>query len=296
MPKTYHNMNKILTKSSIIFASLFCYFLLVEILVIVYKPALFLNIEIFINRMIFVGIFIFSYFLKPKLSQKNWAFLTVLLAYAGLSGIYKETALLNQLFQPEIDGKLIALEQQIWGFQPSIKFSEVFNQKWFSELMFFGYFSYYLMPLAIIFMIFKTNYKKIEEFGFILITSFLIYYVIFILLPAFGPQFYFEYPQNYIEAQGIFGKIIKLIQENGEAPTAAFPSSHVGISLIVLLWLYKHLKKMMILFVPTTILLILATVYIKAHYSVDVLAGFITAPIVYFISNQLLKQLKKVAL
>ncbi len=286
-------MNKILTRSSIIFASLFCYFLLVEIFVLIFKPALFLNTEIFINRMVFVGVFFLSYWLKPKLSQKNWALLTVILIYAGLTGLYKETALLNQMFQPEIDEKLLLIDEKIWGFQPSLRFSEVFSSKWFSELMFFGYFSYYLTPLAVIFIVYKANYKKIEDFGFILITSFLIYYVIFVLLPAFGPQFYLEYPQNYIEAQGFFGKAIKIIQENGEAKTAAFPSSHVGISIIILIWLWENSKKFFSFFIFPIILLILATVYIKAHYSIDVFAGFLTAPIVYYISNQALRKIRK---
>ncbi|PIE50727.1 MAG: phosphoesterase [Flavobacteriales bacterium] len=286
-------MKGILTKSSIVFASIFGYLLLVEILVILCKPSLFLSMEMFINRMMFLGIFIFSYIVKPKVNYKIWALLTVILVYAGLSGLYKETAILNSFFQPKIDEKLLILEQKIWGFQPSLSFSAFFNHKWFSELMFFGYFSYYLMPLAVIFAIYKKEYKKIEDFGFILITSFLIYYAVFIFLPAVGPQFYFEPPQNQIEAQGIFGKLIKLIQKNGEAPTAAFPSSHIGISIIVLIWLRKNLKKVFIYFIPTTILLILATVYIKAHYSVDALAGFISAPMVYWTSNRSLNCIKK---
>ncbi|MBS9768115.1 MAG: phosphatase PAP2 family protein [Flavobacteriaceae bacterium] len=286
-------MNKILTKSSILFASLFCYFLVVEVLVIICKPALFLSVEMFANRMIFVGIFILSYLLKPKLNHKNWALLTVVLTYASLSFLYKETALLNQLFYPAIDGKLLLFELKIWGFQPSLRFSEMFDNKWISELLFFGYFSYYLMPLAVIGLVYRTNYKQIESFGFILITSFLIYYTIFIFLPAWGPQFYLEYPQNHIEAQGVFGNIIKIIQENGEAKTAAFPSSHIGISVIVLIWLRKNLKKYFAFFIPTTILLTFATVYIKAHYTVDVLAGFATAPIVYFISNQCLRKIRR---
>ncbi len=286
-------MSKILSKTSIIFISIIFYFLLVEVLVIIHKPELFLNTEIFVNRVVFIGVFALSYLLKPKLKYKYWSLFTVILIYAGLGGLYKETALLNQLIQPIIDDKLMLIDEKMWGFQPSLKFSEVFSSKWISELLFFGYFSYYLMPLVAILIIYKTNYKKIEEFGFILITSFLIYYTIFIFLPAWGPQFYFNSPDNYIEAQGIFGKIIKIIQKYGEVPTAAFPSSHIGISIVILIWLKKNLKNQYLFFIPTTFLLTFATIYIKAHYAIDALAGFITAPIVYFISNKMLRKIKK---
>jgi membrane-associated phospholipid phosphatase len=144
-----------------------------------------------------------------------------------------------------------------------------------------------LYKLVILALLFRNHSEKLEAFGFVLITSFLIYYLIFILVPAVGPQFYFEYPENTIEAQGIFGYIIKLIQENGEVPTGAFPSSHVGIALIMLIWLGKHLKKYLKYFIPFVFLLILATVYIKAHFAVDIIAGILSAPIVYFISTRL---------
>ncbi len=287
-------MNRVLRRSSIIFISVFCYFLIVEILVVIYKPKLLLASDIFINRLIFIGVFTLIYILKPKLPHKIGSLISVTLIYATLTGLYKETALLNEMFHPEIDSKLVSLEQKIWGYQPSIEFSKVMNKSWFSELMFFGYFSYYLMPISALIVIYKKNFQKLEDFGFILINSFLIYYVIFILLPAFGPQFYFSYPESYIEPQGVFGNIIKIIQENGEAKTAAFPSSHVGISIIVLIWLRKHLKKQYPFFIPTTILLIVATVYIKAHYTIDVVAGFITAPIIYYISNRTLRKIKTI--
>ncbi len=285
-------LKQLFQKSSIIFISIICYFAIVELFVLFCKPSLFLNKEIFTNRVIYVVVFIVSYLLHSRIDKKLWNIITVILIYASLSGLYKETAILNQLFQTEIDPILIKADEFLWGFQPSLKFSEIYNSKWISELLFFGYFSYYLLPLLVFTVIYKKNHKKIEEFGFVLITSFLAYYVIFIILPAFGPQFFFSAPDNYIEAQGIFGKIIKVIQENGEAKTAAFPSSHVGISVIVLIWLFKNFRSTVVYFIPTTVLLILATVYIKAHYSIDVIAGFLTAPIIYYFSINVFTKLK----
>jgi hypothetical protein len=142
-------------------------------------------------------------------------------------------------------------------------------------------------------ILYKFLPQKIEEFGFILISSFLLYYFIFIIIPAEGQQFYFTFPDNYIEAQGILGNAIKLIQKNGEAPTAAFPSSHVGISWIVIFWLYQNFRKSVKYFLPFVILLMFSTVYIKAHYFVDVVAGFLTAPIVFFLTFKLYKFLNR---
>ena len=164
--------------------------------------------------------------------------------------LYKETAILNTLIFPKVDGFLSHLDQKIFGFQPSVRFSETFDSWYFSELFYFGYFSYYLLPLAAFLIIYLKIPQKIEEFSFILITSFLLYYFTFILIPAEGPQFYFPFPENTIEANGIFGNMVKLIQKNGEVPTAAFPSSHVGISWIVIFWLYQNFRKSVKYFLP----------------------------------------------
>lgn len=280
-------MEKIIRKSSIIWVSVLVYLVAIELIVLIKEPKLFLSGQFILTRAVLFGIFILSYLLNGRLKSKVWILGTVVSIYASLTLLYKETAVLNTLFHPTIDPLLIHWDELIFGYQPALEFSKAFPSVFFSELLFFGYFSYYLMPFAVLLLLFQKSEEKLKEFGFVLITSFLIYYLFFILVPAIGPQFYFDYPESAIEAQGIFGKIIKLIQENGEVPTAAFPSSHVGIALIILMWLWNNLKKYLKYFIPFVFLLILATVYIKAHYVVDIIAGILSAPLVYFISMRL---------
>ena len=269
--------------------SVLLYFAIIELVIIFTKPSLFLDWNFILTRIIFVFAFIFSLVIKNKISYNFFQLLQNILVFALMTFLYKETAMLNTLIFPKIDEFLSNLDQNIFKFQPSIEFSKHFNSLFFSELFYFGYFCYYLLPLVVFGILYKFLPQKIEEFGFILITSFLLYYFIFIIIPAEGPQFYFPFPDNYIEAQGIFGNAIKLIQKNGEAPTAAFPSSHVGISWIVIFWLYQNLRKSMKYFLPFVILLMFSTVYIKAHYFVDVVAGFLTAPIVFFLTFKFYK-------
>lgn len=246
-----------------------------------------------LSILVFIGIFILQKGLKPFLLPRHFQLFSVLSLYATLTVLYKETATLNLLFRPEIDPWLMHLDHLLFGFQPAERFSEVFPMAWFSELMFFGYFWYYLMPLWVLYWVYTKIPDKIASFGFHLLSSFLLYYLIFILVPAVGPQFYFESPQNEIASQGIFGDTIKLIQKNGEAPTAAFPSSHVGISWIVLIWVWKNLKNQWLFLLPFIILLMTATVYIKAHYAADVWAGCLSAIAVYAIINFSLKKIEE---
>ena len=273
--------------------SVLLYFAIIELVIIFTKPSLFFDWNFILTRVIFVFAFTFSVIIKRKISKNFFQLLQNILVFALMTFLYKETAMLNTLIFPKIDEFLSNLDQNIFKFQPSIEFSKHFNSLFFSELFYFGYFCYYLLPLVVFGILYKFLPQKIEEFGFILISSFLLYYFIFIIIPAEGPQFYFTFPDNYIEAQGIFGNMVKLIQKNGEVPTAAFPSSHVGISWIVIFWLYQNFRKSVKYFLPFVILLMFSTVYIKAHYFVDVVAGFLTAPIVFFLTFKFYKFLNQ---
>jgi hypothetical protein len=126
--------------------------------------------------------------LKNKISSKIFYLAEGITIYALMTFLYKETAVLNTLIFPKVDGFLSHLDQKIFGFQPSLRFSETFDSWYFSELFYFGYFCYYLLPLVVLGILYKFLPQKIEEFGFILISSFLLYYFIFIIIPAEGPH------------------------------------------------------------------------------------------------------------
>lgn len=255
------------------------YMLLTLVLALVFGSQNFDFISILTNRGIFVGLFIPLFFLKKHLNKPHFDFASILICYAFLASVYKETALLNTLIFEKKDALLMQIDQQIFGYQPSLVFSQKFNQKWFSESMFAGYLSYYLMPIAVLLALYRNTLLPV--FSTILIASFNVYYILFILFPAAGPQFYFEYPDNYIQAQGVFGKLIQFIQSQGEAPTAAFPSSHIGITTIILLWLWHYQRPLWKYFLPFAILLFFATVYIKAHYAIDALTGVVSGILIY---------------
>ena len=144
----------------------------------------------------------------------------------------------------------------------------------------------------------------------VILASFFLYYLVFLLLPVAGPQFYFQavgvdeilaghfpalgtYFSSHTEMlpapgnpDGFFYQLVTHSQAAGERPIAAFPSSHIGVSTIVLLlsrryvpWLTKYLF-------PFWFLLCCATVYIQAHYLVDAIAGLLSAPLILAIATQ----------
>jgi membrane-associated phospholipid phosphatase len=206
---------------------------------------------------------------------------------------YPETYQLGKCTLPNLDHIFVAADQWLFCCQPSLEFCKIIPYTWFNELMNFGYLTYFIMIIGTSLFFFFSNQKLSQKTTVIILCSFLFYYIIFIILPVKGPQFYLPYPDNTIPDAGIFRELLKFIQETGEQPTGAFPSSHVGICLINLTLLFRYMRKGFFVLLPIAILLILSTVYIKAHYLIDVVAGFISAPLIYWLSISCWKKFEK---
>ena len=91
-----------------------------------------------------------------------------------------------------------------------------------------------------------------------------------------------------------FYNLVEDAKAAGERPTAAFPSSHVGISTICmfLVWHTRNYKLLMVL-APFYFFLCCATVYIQAHYLIDAIAGVIrhfSLPTLFYFSKRMVKK------
>ena len=140
--------------------SVLLYFAIIELVIIFTKPSLFLDWNFILTRIIFVFAFTFSVIIKRKISKNFFQLLQNILVFALMTFLYKETAMLNTLIFPKIDEFLSNLDQNIFNSQPSIEFSKHFNSLFFSELFYFGYFCYYLLPLVVLEFCINFCHKK----------------------------------------------------------------------------------------------------------------------------------------
>lgn len=226
---------------------------------------------------------------------------------ALLAWWYPDTYEINRMF-PNLDHIFAGWEQDLFGCQPALLFAKALPWAVVSELMSMGYFMYYPMIALVSFYYFFCRYYEAERAAFVMLTSFFIYYLIYIYVPVAGPTFYFDavgiseitkgiFPAlgDYFNTHtnclptpgytdGIFYQLVEDAKNAGERPTAAFPSSHVGVSTIcmLLVW-HAGNRKLLYVMQPFYIFLCLATVYIQAHYLIDAIAGLISAVVIYFV-------------
>ncbi len=198
---------------------------------------------------------------------------------------YPETYYIHSCFFGNLDGFFMQLDASWFGCQPALAFSRIMPWYWMNELMNFAYLSYYFIIAGTVLYLYLQDAVNGFKAAFILMSSFFIYYILFILIPVMGPQFYWPSPENSIPYTVPFRATMCFLQSMGEKPTGAFPSSHVGITTVCMFILFfQNGKKLFYWFLPLAILLIASTVYIKAHYLVDVIGGLFTAPLLYWLS------------
>ncbi len=264
------------------------YLLITAIYAVVFVAGANTITTILMNRILILSVIVLLILANMKWDRPWLKFLHLFFPIFILPLIYGETASLNHLiFSENLDPVVYNWEQYVFGFQPSLEFSNRFPQRWFSEMLHFGYFSYYLMTISMALAFFIFARVSVHYVIHITVCSFLIYYLIFILFPVVGPQFYFTGADAAIADSGLFSKAVRLIQLYGEHPTGAFPSSHVGMVLIFLYLGWRYLRTLFWVMLPLFILILLATVYLKAHYAVDVFAGLLSAPLVFICSHHL---------
>ena len=289
------------------------YNLLTTLLIIIFynrlqQPDTMLLERFFIAAGTFVVIYIYTLYPSPFTR-----FMRIVTQMSLLSYWYPDTFEFNRIF-PNLDHLFASAEQMLFDCQPAVLFEQVCSSTLWREAFNLGYWAYYPMIITIVTWYFFKQSRDTERCTFVIMAYFFLYYLIYIFVPVAGPQFYFPVigdaavaagdfhsignffdlnpaitlPQA--DKDGFFTTLVNMAQASGERPTAAFPSSHIGISTIIMLLASRTSKGLTAVLFPLYILLCCATVYIKAHYLIDGIAGVISGVLIYKLTTYLYKK------
>lgn len=259
-----------------------------------------------------LGTVVLGLLLSRRYANRFTHILRIAMQLGLLAFWYPDLYEVSRIF-PNADHIFASLEQHFFGCQPAITFSENCTSKFLSECFYMGYLFYFPMIATVLVYYAFMRPDGFEKAATIILGSFFTYYIVFLFLPVAGPQYYFNaigldaarsgdfqnvghWFNSNMEMldppgwkDGLFYKLLAMIRES-ERPVASFPSSHVGVSTIMMILALKTKSKGLItILIPLWVFLVCATIFIRAHYVVDIIAGFITAPIVYYFLNKLFK-------
>lgn len=182
---------------------------------------------------------------------------------------------------PVQDGFLLGVDRALLGETPAVLLA-AYARPWLTELMSACYFSYHLYfhgALAYALLQPVERGRKLFEWMFTALPAGIAGYL---LVPAVGPL---KALATGFEAPLTGGPITALndwVVRHGSATYDVFPSLHVLMTCVLLAHDRREHPLRFKVMLPVAAGLIVSTVYLRYHYAIDLLAGF-----VWFIASRL---------
>ena len=186
------------------------------------------------------------------------------------------------------DAVLARIDAWILGKQAAF-LMEPWIHPWLTDFLSLVYFSFVLsLPGVALYFYLVKEEKAFRRIMMGYLTLILLGITSYLLVPAVGPgQFFADRFTRDLQGQAISRGIGYIIQ-NARVSHDCFPSLHVGIPLLLSLYMRDYRRKAFIPFLVYVGLMSCATLYLRYHYFIDVLAAFIYAPAAYLLNDFLL--------
>jgi membrane-associated phospholipid phosphatase len=173
-------------------------------------------------------------------------------------------------------------DRAIFGFQPAREFSRALgSQAWINEIMFGVYFAYFpFMITAVWIPYFKGDRAEGERQLFTVCALVAVVCTWYVFFRVEGPKYWLPDLRKAwydgIEG-GLFVALFKRSLATATLSGAAFPSTHVILTLTTLALAFRNDRRYFAAYLPLAALILCSTVYIRAHWASDILGGILVA-------------------
>jgi hypothetical protein len=182
-----------------------------------------------------------------------------------------------------LDGDLYHLGVTLFGAEPALALDAVVNQsstEWFA-FFYFGYFfvlATHVLPILFL----SRDERTMSEFCFGMVFMFCVGHILYMLVPGYGP--YRAVASDFQNAlpEGLWRDVVMQTVAEGGAQKDIFPSLHTAAPTFIALYSFRHRALPpfrytwpIVTFFAANI--IVATMFLRWHWIVDVVAGLTLA-------------------
>lgn len=193
-----------------------------------------------------------------------------------------------------LDEQLYELDLWLFGAEPAMlldRFVTPATTEWFA----FFYYSYFFLLVSHVVPIvfFGRNARLLGEFAFGMVFVTAVGHLMYTLVPGFGPHRAFADAFSQPLPDGLWwGLVLDLVNQGG-AQKDIFPSLHTAIPTFLLLYSFhnRHAAPFRWTWPVVgfaTVNIIIATMFLRWHYFIDVLAGLALAAAAHWLSSTLI--------
>ena len=181
--------------------------------------------------------------------------------------------LVHAIWPGWFDRWLIAADFAIFGVHPTV-WIEQYASYWVTEYLQLAYTSYFALTFGVaVFLRRRYGLGALRLFMLASSVAYYACYVTFVLFPIEGPYHTLAHLQRVSLDGGAFTRLIEWIERFGRVHGGAFPSAHVAGSTVALLCAWRYSPRAGWLLLPVVLSILVATVYGRYHYFVDLPAG-----------------------
>jgi membrane-associated phospholipid phosphatase len=210
---------------------------------------------------------------------------------------YREMAVLMPAIRgKEMDTDLARLDYRFWGANPSVWLERIATP-WLTEYLQIVYTLFVPAVLLIAFLLWRERrYAEFRFYAFLIALGFLVSYVGYVLVPARGPRFFLRNLQT-IDLRGLW--VTRLLQATLDRLESkawdCFPSGHTELTILACWGSRMISNRLFWIYFAYTLSIISATVYLRYHYTIDLLAGAAVAGLLVLFAPPLYRILGKEA-
>ena len=191
------------------------------------------------------------------------------------------------------DPLLIALDRRLFGADVAVLLAPL-ARPWLTELLQLAYTSFYALMLAAgVELYARKDFRRFHLYSFSCAIGFFVSFLGYLAVPAVGPRFtLFDIAaveralpglwltpglRSFVDGGGLVPPGLSHAAAAALAPRDVFPSGHTMMTVMAMYWVGRfRLRSRWGVWVVGA-LLIVATIYLRYHYAVDLLAGMVLA-------------------
>jgi len=273
-------------------------------LIVIYNLAIFLLALIYFKVFVylyFVPIAIFStiFFLHPKIIKQSPSIqllVQMAMLFILVTNDYYLVGLIDKLSGglPRLDHFFANFDSWLFGDQFSILFEQLLANlgnllsKLLNDLLITVYVSYFLNAFIVGTICYQfAGLDQAKTFFFSLMLFYMINFLLYLLVPVTGPQFFLSESYQNQPLFSAWGRLLySWVREGQTTFIDGFPSGHFGVTFLLTIWLFNLGHRTKYLFLAISLLMAGATMALRFHYSLDLLAAVPLAAISFYLGKR----------